>query len=327
MAGVNFALKHANDFLQKHTDPTTGGELLIGGGLLSIFGGVALKGMLGKAAEEGTSEALKKEFIAKFGRVPDLASGIMVGKALSGIGIQPVFVVNMPSGLGQGPGGASATIAEEAESEAPAAEGAAGGFALTKLGSIANYLRGAWTMASGADLGALIELGGAEALGLVGAGVGAAGLAGYGAGTGLSWGLSQFELGRDFNNGLGHVLAAGTGDDTADIAAADALRLHRLTKLPFGADGGAPRLSTVVSDYDAAERGDPLASRQAISDALGAALGQSGRNAADVTAPVHQVDLTISFDQAGLPLIRSVKQSKDSKVKVNPAAGILGFGG
>lgn len=132
------------------------GKELIGGGA-ALAAGTFIAGRYG-------GKALK----ALGGKLGMLGTGVATGKALEqAAGVMPVYVVNMPAG---GVGGVEAAIGT-----------AAGG--ATAGGKVFNKTKTALAMLFGANSLGAIRIMGAGAMTTAGAGVAAAGAAGYGIGT------------------------------------------------------------------------------------------------------------------------------------------------
>jgi TP901 family phage tail tape measure protein len=166
-------------------------------------------GGLGLSGKEmivgGTAMALGTLAAARWGgmgisaltkRLGGTAAGVAEGKALeAAAGVTPVFVVNWPASMG----GSAADIA------ATAAGAAGGAGAATKVASRAKSLA---VLAGGLPLSAWGTMG-AAGLGYAGAGVLAAGAAGYGIGTGVNWAGEKMAKGTRME-GFGTDVIGGT---------------------------------------------------------------------------------------------------------------------
>lgn len=166
-----------------------------------ILGGAALAaGTFGAARYGGMGV---KALFGKFGGV---GAGVATGKALeAAAGVTPVYVVNMPGGLGGGgPGGVVADAAS-----------AAGGVAVaSKLKSMTTGLKLLTAMPTLASIASL----GAGAAATAAAMVAGAGAVGYGVGT-LAY--NHAIAGTDFGDNLGGMIAtilAGMGNEEAKQA-------------------------------------------------------------------------------------------------------------
>ncbi len=165
------------------TDLMLGGALAVGGGLLaSRFGGKLLKGLTGKLG--------------------NVAGGVATGKALEqAAGVMPVYVVNMPVGLGGSlPGGVlPGGIAKNVPKIVGRAKSAAG------------LLIGARGLST-------IGMMGVGAMGTAGAAVTAAGAAGYGMGSLIH---NYAVKGTSFEDTIGRAIAkalAAFGNKEAKLA-------------------------------------------------------------------------------------------------------------
>lgn len=163
----------------------TGKEVMAGGAAAAVLGVGAVKG----------SSALLKRF-------GSTGVGVATGKALEEFtGVQPVFVVNMPS-AGMMPGGAAGKVGKGARTP--------GRFGL---------LRAAPNLKT-------IGMMGAGAMGTAGLAVGGAGLAGYGVGTGIYKGLLEdTKLADSIGAAIAKSLAL-FGNDKAQAAVASRSRLE-----------------------------------------------------------------------------------------------------
>lgn len=175
----------------------TGKEMAIGAATVAggAFAAAKIAGMIfgkGKGAG-GAADVLAS--------VKNLGGGVAIGQALSSIGVQPVYVVNMPDG---GIGGSLATAADAA------GDLLGGGKRFSKLRTSLALLRGA-------PLGAIPGMG-AGAMASAGLALAGAGVAGYGVGTML---YDNLLAGTTFSDKLGEGIArawAAVGSDTARAA-------------------------------------------------------------------------------------------------------------
>ncbi len=205
------------DSVKKLIDPKEKGGFDLSGGQL-MLGGAGVAGVLAGVAKFGP------KLLGNLSRgVLGTAGGVAAGKALEATaGVQPVFVVNMPGGMGVG-GAAGGLL------------GSAGGGALRGgAGRVVTAM--GLKQLGGQSLGNIAAMGGMAAIKSAGF-VAAAGAAGYGLGT-LFYKYSGFNT-SGFSDSLGRSIAktlAFFGNDSAR----ESLRSEEKYKLSIEIDSKDP---------------------------------------------------------------------------------------
>lgn len=173
------------------TDMVIGGATVAGGALLAakLAGMIFGKGKKGGLGTDGLMD------------VANLGKGVAVGKALSQIGVQPVYVVNMPDGGVTGSGGIplpGMTL--------PGGKAAGAGARILKD---ARLLKGLWMT----DIAGL----GAGAMATSAAMVGAAGLGGYALGSGAYKLIEKTQFADDLGGTIATILERFGNDNAREI--------------------------------------------------------------------------------------------------------------
>lgn len=204
------ALREAADDFAKPVNDTLSGLIKWGmdskenGGLGLDGKDMLLGGALGAAGLFGAARYGGKALSGLAGKLGGTAAGVATGKALEeAAGVQPVYVVNMPESLGGKLG--------TAEKLADAAGDLVGPKTFSKLKTTA-------ALVGGAPLSALPAMG-AGAMATAGAGVLAAGAAGWGIGTLISDAIEGTAISDAIGKAVAYAISPFSEDARAAIAA------------------------------------------------------------------------------------------------------------
>lgn len=183
-----------------------GKELVIGGATIAgsaVAGGYVLRWL---SESFGKKLPLAGKVLPGMGSLAGLGVGVATGKALqAAAGVTPVFVVNMPEGLGGGgPAGKPPVLAGGAAGGGAMGGGAAGAGGAAAGAATGTALKSALVMAGGLEFSRFLALGPSAWLAAT-LGVGAAGAAGYGFGS-LVYNMAE---GTRLGDGIVEVVGGG----------------------------------------------------------------------------------------------------------------------